>query len=350
VGSLKGDTLAERDRSVQYNILRREVDTNRALYEALLQRFKEVSAEAGVTTNNISIIDRALPPRDPSSPRPLLNMALALLLGLIGAGAWVIGREQLTDAVRTPDDVALRAGLALLGVTPRVREGSSPLDAIKDPKTPFSEAVHAIRASLELTSAQGVPASLAFTSARPAEGKSTLAFALAREFALAGKRVALLDGDMRAPTVHRLSGLSNKNGLSQLLARQAQLGSVLQKSTVPGLDVITSGPIPPDPTLLLDGHRLQEIIQALHSQYDLVLIDSPPVLGLADALQIASSVAASIIVIEANDTRLTNLKTALTRLRASHITPTGAILSKFDAAKFGYGENYGYYYAKYGEK
>ncbi len=350
VGGLKGETLAERDRSVQYNILRREVDTNRALYEALLQRFKEVSAEAGVTTNNISLIDPAIAPKAPASPRPLINMAMALLLGLAGAGAWVIAREQLTDAVRTPEDVTSRGGLPLLGVTPQVDGDVSPAETLKDPKTPFSEAVHAIRAALELSTADGVPASLSFTSARPSEGKSTLSYALAREFALAGKRVVLIDADMRAPTAHRFVGLPNKTGLSQLLARQSDLGAVTQKSGIPGLNVITSGPLPPDPTLLLDGRRLADVVAALQASHDLVLVDGPPVLGLADALQIAANVAATILVIEASDTRLTNLKAAVARLHATQTHPIGAILSKFDAQKFGYGENYGYYYARYGEK
>ncbi len=349
VGGLKGETLAERDRSVQYNILRREVDTNRALYEALLQRFKEVSAEAGVTTNNISLIDAAIVPTRPASPRPLLNMGVALLLGLVGAGAWVVGREQLTDAVRTPDDVTGRVGLALLGVTPQVDGDISPIEALRDPKTPFSEAIHAIRAGLELSTAQGVPASLSLTSARSSEGKSTLAWALAREFALAGKTVALVDADMRAPMVHRLTGLSNKTGLSQLLAGQADIAGVIHKSAIPGLSVIPSGPLPPDPTLLLDGRRLADVIAALKAGHDLVLVDGPPVLGLADALQIAANTAATILVIEAADTRLANLKTALARLRATHTHPIGAILSRFDAKKYGYGENYGYYYARYGE-
>ena len=349
VSGLKGATLSERDRSIRYNILRREVDTNRELYNALLQRFKEVSAEAGVTTNNISVIDVAVPPKTPASPRPALNMALALLLGLAGAGAWVYGREQLTDAVRTPDDVQTRAGLALMGVTPKVRVGSTPLVELHAPKSQFSEAIHALRTTLELSTSHGVPRTLALTSARPAEGKSTLSSSIAREFAAAGKRVLLVDADMRKPSVHSLFDVKNSVGLSQVLARQAQLSDAVMRSAFDGLDLIVSGKLPPDPTLLLDGTRFEDVLENLSSQYDLIVVDCPPVLGLADALQVTSKVEATLIVIEANDTRFANLRTALIRLRDNRIAILGAVLSKFNAAQFGYGEYYGYYYSHYGK-
>ncbi len=349
VDGLKSASIAERGQSIQSNILKREVETNRAIYDALLQRFKEVSAEAGVTTNNISVIDVAVPPKSADSPRPLLNMGLALLLGLGGAGAAVIGRERLTDAVRTPEDVESRVGLALLGVTPSVPEAKSPLEEFKDPKTQFSEAIHAVRISLELSTANGTPRSLALTSARPSEGKSTLAYSLASEMAKAGRRVALIDADMRAPTQHQLFGLKNKQGLSQVLARQIQLSEVLLPTDQKGLSVITSGPLPPDPTLLLDGVSLSAMIDTLHESFDLVIFDCPPVLGLADALQVGSRVESMIMVIEADDTRLSILKTALKRLQANRVRILGAVLSKFDAKRFGYGEYYGYYYSHYGK-
>jgi capsular exopolysaccharide synthesis family protein len=350
VSGLKGATLSERDHSIRYNILRREVETNRELYNGLLQRYKEVSAEAGVTTNNITIIDVAVPPKAPSSPRPALNMALALLLGLGGAGAWVFGREHLTDAVRTPEDVQARVGLALMGVMPKVRSGTTPLVELHDPKSQFSEAVHAMRATLELATSNGVPHNLALTSARPSEGKSTLAASLGREFAAAGKRVMLIDADMRKPSVHSAFDLKNTVGLSQILARQTLLGDAIMRSGFDGLDVLVSGKIPPDPTLLLDGNRLSDVLDSLSSQYDLIILDCPPVLGIADALQVAAKVEATIMVIEANDTRFTNLKTALNRLRDSRINLIGAVLSKFDAAQFGYSEYYGYYYSHYGSE
>lgn len=349
VSGLKGATLSERDRSIRYNILRREVDTNRELYNALLQRFKEVSAEAGVTTNNISVIDIAVPPKVPSSPRPALNMALALLIGLAGSAAWVYGREQLTDAVRTPDDIQTRAGLALMGVTPKVRVGSTPLVELHDPKSQFSEAIHALRTTLELATSHGVPHTLALTSARPAEGKSTLSSSIAREFAAAGKRVLLIDADMRKPSIHSLFDVKNSVGLSQILARQTQLGDAVIRTGFERLDIIVSGKIPPDPTLLLDGNRFEDVLTTLSGQYDLVVVDCPPVLGLADALQVTSKVEATLVVIEANDTRFANLRTALARLRDNRIAILGAVLSKFDAAQFGYSEYYGYYYAHYGK-
>ena len=349
VDELKSDTLAERDRSVQYNILKREADTNRQLYDALLQRFKEVGAEAGVTTNNISVIDRAETPSVPISPRPLRSMMLAALLGMAAAGAFVFARERLTDSVRTPDDIEKRVGLPLLGVTPKLAAGASPVKSFADSKSQFSEAVHAIRASLELSTSKGLPTSLALTSARPSEGKSTLAFSLAREFAQAGKRVILIDADLRAPSLHRLFILRNVVGLSQILSKQIDLEEAIRPMEPDGLHVITSGPVPPNPTMLLDGDKLSQTIALLEGRYDLVLVDCPPILGLADALQICSQVEGAIMVIEARDTRFATLKAALGRLRDSRVHVFGAILSKFDAARFGYGEYYGYAFTRYGD-
>ena len=349
VDALKNDTLAERDRSIRYNILRRDVDTNRELYDALLQRFKEVSAEAGVTTNNVTVVDRAQPPSVPISPRPLRSMTMAFLLGLGAAAAFVYAREKFADAVRTPEDVEARVGLPLLGVTPMLASGTSPITEIADPKTRFSESIHAMRASLELATTHGVPSTLALTSARPAEGKSTLAYSLAYEFAKIGKNVILVDADLRAPSQHRLFRKANDVGLSQVLAHQVDLSAAIQQTPVDGLKLITSGPPPPDPTMLLGSERLEEVLAALSAQFDLVLLDCPPVLGLADALQIGTCTEGCLMVIEANDTRFGNLRTALNRLHDSRVHLFGAVLSKFDARQFGYGEYYGYYYSHYGD-
>jgi succinoglycan biosynthesis transport protein ExoP len=347
VSVLKDATMDERDRSIQYNFFKRDVDTNRELYDALLQRFKEVSAEAGVTTNNISIVDSADPPRVPIAPVPLKNMLYALLVGLAAAAAWIYMRERLIQTVLTPDDVKSKVGMSLLGVMPLLADGIDPKVALLEPKSSISEAVHALRASMELSSRDGLPKSLALTSARASEGKSTLAYALGHEFSTMGRRIVIVDGDMRAPSQHRNFGRKNDIGLSQLLARQVEVADCLTKTDFEGLDLITSGPVPPDPTLLLGGNRMAEVIQHLQGQYELVIIDCPPVLGLADAIQIGSNVEAVIVVIEANDTSLHGLRTGLRRLKEAYVPVIGAVLSKFDAAGFGYGAEYGYYYSRY---
>lgn len=169
VAQLKGATLAEQDRGVRYNILKREADTNRELYDGLLQRFKEVGAQAGVTNNNISVVDRADMPVSPILPRPAINMALALLAGLGLAFLLVFLRERFDDAIRAPEDVETKLGVPLLGVVPLVKGKQLVQSALANPRSSLSEAQQSLRSSIELTSASGLPSSLLLTSSRPAE-------------------------------------------------------------------------------------------------------------------------------------------------------------------------------------
>ena len=177
VNGLKGDTLAEQSLGIRYNILKREVDTNRELYNGLLQRFKEVSAEAGVTSNNISVIDRAEPPLLPISPNPKVNIILSLLAGLVIALATVAALETFRDGVRDPDEVEQRFGVPLLGVIPRLK-GPAAAAQLVDRSSDISEAYQTVRASVELCSDQGTPRTLVVTSSREGEGKSTTALAM----------------------------------------------------------------------------------------------------------------------------------------------------------------------------
>ncbi len=218
VGQLKGATLAEQSLGIRYNILKREVDTNRQLYDGLLQRYKEVSAEAGVTSNNISVIDRADPPLLPVSPNPFLNMSLALFGGLIIAFGAVAALEVFHDGVRGPDEVETRFGTPLLGVVPRLAGGGAS-DALDQPGSQISEAYQTVRASVELSTEGGAPRTMLITSCREGEGKTTTAIAMARDAAAAGAKVILIDADMRRPSVHTVLNIPKTPGLSNLLTQ-----------------------------------------------------------------------------------------------------------------------------------
>ena len=197
VTGLSGDVLDLRDRSIQYNILQRELDTTRTLYEGLLQRYKEVGITGGVATNNISIVDLAIPPSGPSKPNLFLNIALAAVIGL-GLGvlaAFIL--EALDETVATPEDVESKLGLNVLGIVPLLEPGQTVADALGDIRSGFSEAYYSIRTALQFSTPDGAPSSLLVTSARPAEGKSTTAYAVALNLARVGKRVLLVDGDLR---------------------------------------------------------------------------------------------------------------------------------------------------------
>lgn len=348
VAGLKFSSLAEQDRSVQLNILRREVDTNRALYDGLLQRYKEISAAAGVATNNISILDVATPPILPISPRPLLNLGLSIVLGALFAIAVLVAKEQLDDRILSSDDVTRKLNLTFLGSVPLIADHQRPEEELRDPRSALSEAYLALRTSIELSSAGGVPSTLMFTSTRPAEGKSTSTYALARDFARSGAKVLLIDCDLRKPSLHEVLKVPNTVGITNFLTTQRQIGDAVHRDIEPNLDFIPSGPRPPNPAELLSGPAFRELLAKFATTYNMIVIDAPPVLGLADAPAIAGLVDGVVFVVQANSGHIRQSRLALQRLRGARTSLIGAVLTKYDARKIGYGENYGYYAYSYG--
>ncbi|WP_380873243.1 hypothetical protein ACFB49_40320 [Sphingomonas sp. DBB INV C78] len=347
VKALKGDYLDLRRRSIQYNIFQQEVNTNQALYDGLLQRFKEIGVAGGVGVNNISVVDPADVPQQPSSPRILLNLAIALLAGLaIGAGA-AFALEQIDEAIVDPAEVERRLGLPLLGSVPRV-EGQEPKEALLDRKSDLVDAYLAVQTNLAFTTEHGVPRAFSVTSTRPAEGKSTTALALATTLARAQRKVILVDGDMRSPSVHQLGEVGHERGLSNFLTGEDDIASLTFQMRDLGFVAMSAGPIPPNAAELLTGNRLSVLIERLLDTYDHVVIDSPPVMGLADAPLIASHVQGVIYAVESHGIRSSLVKTALGRLASANAHIFGGVLTKFDARKahYGYGYEYGYSYGR----
>ncbi len=347
VEQLKGNYLDLRRRSIQYNIYQQEVDTNRALYEGLLQRFKEIGVAGGVGVNNISVVDQADAPQKPSSPRLLVNLLVALLAGLGIGAALAFALEQMDEAIADPAEVERRLGLPLLGSVPKV-DGVTPKEALLDRKSDLVDAYLAIQTNLAFTTEHGVPRSLSVTSTRPAEGKSTTALALATMLARSGKRVILVDGDMRSPSVHHLGGVNHDHGLSNFLAGQDNIAPLTFDMTDLGFTAMSAGPIPPNAAELLTGNRLSLLIERLHEHFEHVVIDSPPVMGLADAPLIASRVEGVVYAVESHGIRSTLVKTALARLASANAHIFGGVLTKFEARKahYGYGYEYGYGYGR----
>ena len=346
VNALKRATMSEQDRSVNYNLLAREADTNRSVYDALLQRYKELNAAAGVSTSNVSIIDEAEPPLGPSSPNLARNLILALLLGLVAAALLVFAAVQFDDAIRVPEDIEAKLALPLLGVVPR--SASEPEEALGDPKSPLSEGYNALRAALLHSTAEGIPPVLLVTSAQPEEGKTTTSHAMALSLARLGKSVLLVDGDMRRPSIHRLFGIANERGLSSLLASLDPLESAVAESGEPHLTVLPSGPVPPSPTELTSSNRFRALIDEMAEKYEVVVIDSPPILGLADAPAMSALVDGVVVVVESERSRRGALRSALRRLRAMRPHLLGAVLTKFDTTR-GANRYSDYYGAKYYE-
>lgn len=351
VQQLKGSSLEEQDRLVQYRLLEREADTNRTVYEGLLQRYKELNSAAGISASNIAIIDSAIAPIRPSSPNLLRNLLLALGAGVAASVAFVYLRTQLDDSVRVPEDVEIKLHMPLLGVIPLSQE----LDvnvAMADPKSPLSEGYNSLRSALLYSTASGLPKTMLVTSSQPSEGKSTTSLAIATGIAKLGRSVVLLDVDLRRPALHKaiasLNG-ANTHGMSSLLTAQGSIDEALRDTDVEHLKVITSGPIPPSPTELLSSNRMQQLLDELSERFDLVILDSPPVLGLADSPLMAALVDGVVMVIQSDRSRRGSLKASLRRLRDMRTNILGGVLTKFDPTDMGnrYSEYYGYNYYQY---
>ncbi len=347
VDALKTGYLDLRRRSIQYNIYQQEVDTNRALYDGLLQRFKEIGVAGGVGVNNVSVVDAADVPQKPSSPRLLLNLLASALIGFGLGVAVAFALEQIDEAIADPAEVERRLGLPLLGSVPKL-EKTTPKDALIDRKSDLFDAYLAIQTSLAFTTAHGIPRTFAVTSTRPAEGKSTTALALATTLARSHRKVLLVDGDMRSPSVHHLGGVDHNRGLSNFLAGDDDISTMVFSMSDLNFTAMSAGPIPPNAAELLTGDRFGILLERLLEQYDHVIIDSPPVMGLADAPLIASRVEGVIFAVESHGIRSSLVKTALGRLASANTRIFGGVLTKFEARKanYGYGYDYGYGYGR----
>lgn len=350
VASLKSDVLDLRRRSIQYNIYERDADTNRQLYDALLQRYKEIGVAGGVGVNNISVVDPAELPRRPSSPKLLLNMLLALVLGGILGVIVALALEQIDEGIADPAEVEKNLGAPLLGTIPKVAEGD-PIEALQDRKSTLTEAYLSLQTNLAFSSEHGIPRTIAVTSARPAEGKTTTSYALARLLARAKRRTLLLDADMRSPSVHHLLGVANDKGLSNYLTGADDLAGLIRETAHDGLCVMVAGPQPPSAAELLQSERFERLLAELATHFDNVVVDAPPVMGLADAPLIGGRVEGAVFVLEAHGTKKSTARVAVDRLRAAHARLVGVVLTKFDVkrAHYGYGYDYGYGYG-YGKQ
>lgn len=349
VEQLKGDYLDLRRRSIQYNIYQQEVDTNQALYDGLLQRFKEIGVAGGVGVNNISIVDLAQVPKAPSSPKLMLNLALAILAGLALGAALAFGLEQLDEGITDPAAAKRELGLPVLGAVPKI--DGSPKNILLDRKSDLVDAYLAVQTNLAFSTERGVPRSFSVTSTRPVEGKTTTCLALATTLARSGKRVILVDGDMRSPSIHHLGGVGHERGLSNFLAGEDNIDSLVFPMNDLGFTAMSAGPLPPNAAELLIGDRLTHLISNLLETYDHVIVDSPPVMGLADAPLIAAKVQGVVFVVESHGIRTGLVRDALGRLTAANVRIIGSVLTKFDAKKAHYGYGYGYEYGyRYGRK
>ncbi|HEX5754965.1 MAG TPA: polysaccharide biosynthesis tyrosine autokinase, partial [Arenimonas sp.] len=261
--------------------------------------------------------------------------------------------EHLDDTLKSPDELEKLLGMPVLGIIPKLKAPQTPNEALDDPRSAFAEAYRSVRTALQFSTGSGVPRCLLVTSSTPAEGKSTTALTLAKNFAQLGKRVLIVDCDLRNPSLHRVLGIENSQGLSNYLAGAAKATEVIQPTSTQGLMIMPTGPLPPNPAELLMGPKMVSLLTVAAEKFDQLILDGPPVMGLADAPILSNLANGTLLVVESGETRIAVAKNAIKRLLAARAHVIGTLLTKFEAkhAGNGYGYGYGdYSYYSYGAK
>ncbi len=353
--------LKMKENSVQYNILKREVETNKELYDGLLQRLKETGISAGLDSSNIQIIDMAEAPLSPSKPKKKLNIVLSMIVGL-GMGMMVaFFFEYMDSTVKDSDDIEKYFQLNSLGIIPslesvtnRKKETniSPELVSFLDSKSSLSEAFRTLRTSIFFSSPGHPPKTILITSTLPSEGKTTVSLNLGIVLAQAGKKVLIIDGDLRKPSCHKVFSMPSYPGLTSCLTGNSDIKSIVKPTKVPHLYLVPAGPTPPNPTELLGSTQFSKLIKLFKEHFDFIIIDSPPVLGFADTPTLTTLVDGVIPVIFCGKTQKDDVKRTLAYLRGVNAQVLGVVLNKFDVKKHSnhYYSSYYYYGKKYGEQ
>jgi succinoglycan biosynthesis transport protein ExoP len=372
------------EKSVQYKILKREVDTNQGLYDGLLDRLKAAGIAGGLKESNIRVVDSAVPPKKPSTPRTALNLSLGLLVGLgLGIGAAFLV-EHFDNSLKTTEDVERVMQLPALAMIPSVESlnghgiygagraiganansrslpagigsphsgangngnNTQPLpthwyriDDLPPQYSALSEAFRSLRTSVLLSAAGQPPRSLLVSSAQPGEGKTTISANLAISLSQLGQRVLLVDGDLRRPSVHRAFQIQGSMGVVSYLTGQQDWREAVEKTSIPSLDVLVSGPVPPNPAELLSSDRMQKLIQEALNDYKFVVVDSPPLLNVSDSRILATLVEGVVLVVKAGETPRELAQRALAHVSGVGARVIGAVLNNIDLHR----EEYSYY-------
>ena len=347
LSNVTGDALVEQDQKVEYSNLEREAEGLRGQLSSLLDRFNQISTAANVQSGAITILDNAVVPRSPVSPNIARNMIIALVLAMAMAGGLALVREIFVDQFRRTEDVDERLGLPVLGLTPHVKSD----DIDRQEANQFSSLMEAY-ASIRSTIDFAVPrdgAVVQLTSSQASEGKSTTALILAELFARLGRKTLLIDADLRKPSIVKLLDIDRRDvGITEVLLNHATIDDAMIEGVHENLKILSVAGIPPNPIELLCSRRFKDFIEEQRKEFSIILIDSPPVLGLADAPEIAQTVDATIFVIEANRTSFAQARTAVKRLTHVGANVIGAVLTKYRALEAGSDYAYQYQYYQYG--
>jgi capsular exopolysaccharide synthesis family protein len=348
LASLTGEKLQEQDLQVEYEVLERESQALRDQLRTLLDRYGQLSSAANVKSGAVSKLDAATVPAGPYAPSLPRNLGLALILGIALAGGLAVLRETMDDRIRSGDDLEDRLGLPSFGQTPHVADNDIDAEST-DQFGALMEAYSSIRASIDFS----MPRSrnvIQLTSTEAGEGKSTTSVILAELFARLGRKTLLIDTDLRKPSVTKLLDIDTpKAGLVEAVLGHCSIEDATVQGAHENLTVMPLSELPPNPADFIATPEFQRFIEARRLEYDLVILDSPPVLGLADAPMLSRMVDATIFIVEANRVASSKARAALRRIQAAGGTVSGGVVTKYKALQAGQDYGYQYSYYRYGK-
>jgi len=328
----KAQAATQSQKGSELEAIKKEADSAKSLYEVLLQKLNETDIAASIRSNNVSLVERAAPPEDPVRPNKRRIALLGLALGLLGGIGLLAGREYLDNTLKDPDEVERYLHTDLLAAVPRHEAAGQHL---------VTEAYQNLRTALLFARKDDLGQVVLVTGTAPQEGKTTTLVNLARLMASSGERVVALDFDLRRAQLHTRLGLAREPGLTDVFVRHQEVAAVTRATSVPNLSVITAGPLPPNPPALLARKNLAEVFDQLRQRFDWILLDSPPMASVTDALLLARHVDIVVVVVQHNKVDKRLVKRSIVNLR--RVTPNvlGVVLNVVDVKSKGY---YYYYY------
>jgi capsular exopolysaccharide synthesis family protein len=339
----KGAALAMNRKGIEYSVLEREVESGRQIYQSLMQRAKETSVAGELKTSNVRIIDRAEVPRQPVAPRVLLSLVFALFGATFLACGLVFFFEYLDSGINTPEELEARLGLPTIGLIPALGKSWRQVEPLLNKGIPpdFAEAFRALRTNVLFSAAEDGCRVVVVTSSAPREGKTVVASNLAMGVAYTGQRVLFIDADLRRPRAHEMFAYELEPGLSNALVGDAKVSDAIHRTDVPGLWVLTAGRVPPNAAELVGSRRFKELLTSARSQFDWVVIDSPPVMAVTDPKILASQADSVVFVVGAETTSHAVARRAVEQLERANASFAGAVLNKVHI------QRHAYYYSQY---
>jgi succinoglycan biosynthesis transport protein ExoP len=349
LSSTKAEALNLNEKFIQYGVLTREVETNRQLYDALIKRIKEQSVTEEIQTVNVWVVEKAERPQSPVKPKKSLNILLGIIVGLFGGVGLAFFFEYLDNTIKSPEEVETRLGVPVLGTVPLLDIKGKSIEKIilEDPQSTFAESYKTIRTAILLSSASKPPQNILVTSMGPEEGKTVTSVNLAMTIAQSEYTVLLIDGDLRKPRIHKIFGLNNSKGLSTYLAGASSVINI-SKGLLANLSIMTSGPLPPNPSELISSNKMNELMRVLNEKFDIIVWDSAPIMTVTDSLILSKILDGTVIIAKAGKTTYEIVRRGLKSLRGRRQKDLesrvlGVVINAINIKK----SDYYYYYQHY---